>query len=94
MSTSSRDIEQQNKALKEENEGLKEENKMLESEKEAALQREKVAVEKCQELEERKTRVRKLSEEHYNTTQQLDHALQAVLDKEGVEFKRELKKEI
>ena len=37
------------------------------------------------------TRVRKLSEERYDATQQLDHALQAVLDKEGVEFKKKVR---
>ena len=85
---------EQRKALKEENETLRKENETL---KEA--QQRAAAVEKCEEFEERKTLVRRLSEEHYGTTLQLDYALQSVLDKEEVdeEFKkkvRELKKEV
>ena len=85
---------EQRKALKEENETLRKEHETL---KEA--QQRAAAVEKCEEFEERKTLVRRLSEEHYDTTQQLDYALQSVLDKKGVdeEFKkkvRELKKEV
>ena len=77
---------------------MKEENETLKSEKEAALQR-AAAVEKCPHLKEQRTRVRRLSEEHYDTTLQLDYAFQSVLDKEGVdeEFKKkvsELKKEV
>ena len=90
--------QQKCRAALEQTKALKEENETLKSEKEAALQR-AAAVEKCPHLKEQRTRVRRLSEEHYDTTLQLDYALQSVLDKEEVkkEFKkkvRELKKEV
>ena len=80
----------QNKILKEEVERLK-------LEKEAVLQREKAK--HLEEHSELTQHVRKLSEKHYDTVEQLDSALEAVLNDERVkeEFKKkvkELKKEV
>ena len=95
-------LKEENETLRKENETLRKENETLKKENETTLkeaQQRAAAVEKCEEFEERKTRVRRLSEEYYDTMLQLDYALQSVLDKEGVdeEFKkkmRELKKEV
>ena len=48
-----------------------------------------MAVKKCKELE---ARVRKLSDIHYDTTLELDHAFEVILDSKEVseEFKKEV----
>ncbi|CAI8024202.1 hypothetical protein GBAR_LOCUS14076 [Geodia barretti] len=70
--------------------GLKVHIEKLESEKEEIAERERVAVKKCKLLEQEASRVRKLSDIHYGTTLELDHAFQVILDSKIVseEFKK------
>ena len=80
---------EQNRELKEDLSEKDVHIEKLKSENEKIAERERVAVKKCKELE---ARVRKLSDIHYDTTLELDHAFQVILDSKEVseEFKKEV----
>ena len=82
---------EQNKELKEVLNEKEVHIEKLKSENEKIAERERVAVKKCKLLEQ-EARVRTLSDIHYDTTLELDHAFQVILDSKKVseEFKKKV----